>query len=76
MTEDAETVLELAAAIDARNWGRVEELLHPYVNWRDSSGVARGRRSVLNHLRGSDSVARPASCELPDGQVYRWNAGW
>ena len=76
MTEDAEIVLELAAAIEARDWQRVEPLLHPYVHWRDSTGVVRGRRSVLIHLRGSDAAPRPASWELRDGQVYRWNAGW
>jgi hypothetical protein len=76
MTEDAETVLELSAAIEARDWARVEELLHPYVQWRDSSGAVRGRRSVLAHLSGSDSIAPAASWELRDGQVYRWNAAW
>ena len=76
MTEDAEVVLELAAAIEARDWARAEQLLHPHVHWRDSSGLVRGRRSVLVHLRGSDSVPRAASWELRDGQVYRWNAGW
>ena len=76
MTVDAIAVLELAAAIEARDWRRAEGLLHPYVQWRDSHGVTRGRRSVLAHLRGTDSVARPpSSWELRDGQVYRWN-GW
>ena len=76
MTEDAETVLELSAAIEARDWARVEQLLHPDVHWRDSGGVVRGRRSVLTHLAGSDSIAPAASWEVRDGQVYRWNAAW
>jgi len=76
VTEDAEIVLELAAAIEVRNWPRVEELLHPSVHWQDSDGVVRGRSSVLRHLTGSDSVAPAASWELRDGQVYRWNAAW
>ena len=75
MTVDADTLLDLATAIEARDWRRAEWLLHPQVQWRDSAGVVRGRRSVLMHLRGSDSVPRPASWELRDGQVYRWN-GW
>jgi SnoaL-like domain len=76
VTEDADIVLELAAAIEARDWDRVEQLLHPYVHWRDSAGVVRGRTNVLRHLSGSQSIAAPASWELRDGQVYRWNAGW
>ena len=77
MTEDADVVLELAVAIEARDWARVEQLLHPNVHWRDSSGAIRGRRSVLRHLAGgSEVLASPASWELRDGQIYRWNAGW
>ncbi len=76
MTEDADVVLVLATAIEARDWGRVEQLLHPDVHWRDSTGLVRGRRSVLVHLRGSDSTTRAASWEVQDRQVYRWNAGW
>jgi hypothetical protein len=76
VTEDADIVLELAAAIEARDWPHAEELLHPYVHWSDSTGLVRGRKSVLAHLAGSDSIAPPASWEVRDGQVYRWNAGW
>ena len=76
VTEDADIVLELVVAIEARGWPRVEQLLHPYVHWRDSAGLVRGRRSVLSHLTGSESNSPPASWELRDGQIYRWNAGW
>jgi SnoaL-like domain len=76
VTEDADIVLELAAAIEAHDWPRVEQLLHPNVHWSDPEGLVRGRKSVLSHLTGSGSIAPPASWELRDGQVYRWNAGW
>jgi len=76
VTEDADIVLELAAAIEARDWRRAEPLLHPSAQLRDSTGVVRGRNNVLRHLPGVDSAPRPASWELRDGQVYRLNAGW
>jgi hypothetical protein len=76
VTVDAEAVLELETAAEARDWEHVERLLHPQVHWSDSTGLVLGRRSVLVHLRGSDSIPWPASWELRDGQVYRWNAGW
>ena len=77
VTEDADVVLELAVAIEARDWARVEQLLHPDVHWRDSSGArARAPQRPPSISAGSELIASPASWELRDGQIYRWNAGW
>jgi hypothetical protein len=76
VTEDADIVLELAAAIEARDWDRVERSSIRTSSGETRAGVVRGRTNVLRHLTGSESIAAPASWELRDGQVYRWNAGW
>lgn len=50
-------------------------LLHPYMHWTSTDGAqVRGRVNVLSMLAGSAVPAEPASYELRDGQIYRWDA--
>ena len=59
----------LAAGDDAQ----IRETLHPYLHWTRADGqVIRGRSRMLAELAGALPAA-PASIELRDGQVYRWN---
>ncbi len=46
--------------------------LHPYLHWTEPGVNLRGRTRVLAHLAAGGSTDRPTSCELRDGQVYRW----
>jgi len=46
--------------------------LHPYLHWTEPGVKLRGRTRVLAHLAAGGSTAEPTSCELRDGQVYRW----
>ena len=46
-------VLEAVAAIEDRDWDRLEPLLHPYLHWIGPDGqTARGRIRVLSQLDG------------------------
>jgi hypothetical protein len=64
------------AAIEERDWDRLEPILHPYVHWQTADGEAiRGRRNVLAKLPSSPTPVAPGSCELRDGQIYRWTDG-
>ena len=62
-------------AIEVRDWTRLRRHLHPYVQWHDASGLRlRGRSNAIAFLRTAAPPEPPASCELRDGQVYRWHA--
>lgn len=62
------------AAIVAGEWDTLRPLLHPYLHWTDANGTMRGRSKVMAMLaRASTAPAEPASIELRDGQIYRWN---
>ncbi|MEV4348030.1 nuclear transport factor 2 family protein [Actinoplanes sp. NPDC049596] len=55
-------------------WDRDElvRLLHPYLHWTEGGSTLRGRNKVLVRLEEGPVPGPPASCELRDGQVYRW----
>ncbi len=57
-----------------RDWTALLLLLHPYLHWSTLDSVAvRGRTKVLAMLtERPNSPGRPASVELRDNQVYRW----
>jgi hypothetical protein len=63
------------AAMDAREWGEVRPLLHPYLRWTDGAVSLRGRTVVLDHLRNRPTPRPPREVEVRDGQVYRWVRG-
>jgi hypothetical protein len=56
------------------DWSGLRQLLHPYLHWTTPDGVTiRGRTKVLAMLTERlNSPGRPASVELRDNQVYRW----
>ena len=54
-----------------REWLRLA--LHPYLRWtREDGTVLRGHRRVLDLLAEAPPLGPPASVELRDGQIYRW----
>ncbi|NMO56346.1 nuclear transport factor 2 family protein [Actinoplanes sp. TBRC 11911] len=62
-----------AAARDDR--AALIALLHPYLHWTEAGRTLRGRNNVFARLEAGPPLTAPASYELRDGQVYRWNAG-
>ncbi len=60
------------AAMEAREWGELRGLLHPYVRLTDRGVALSGRNNVLAHLREHPTPRPPRSVEVRDGQVYRW----
>jgi len=59
-------------AIERRDWGQLERVLHPYVHWTENGATMRGRTKVLAHLAAHPGANPPISYELRDGQIYRW----
>jgi hypothetical protein len=66
-------VADVIAAVEGQDRVRVKALLHPYLHWTEPGAAIRGRSKVLAHLAGRAAPAVPASYELRDGQIYRWN---
>lgn len=62
----------LIAAVEDGTLEAEKFLLHPYLHWAEGPLRLRGRVTVLAHLAGRSSLARPESYELRDGQIYRW----
>lgn len=60
------------AAMDAREWGDLRELLHPRVQVHLGGLLVRGRDRVLGHLREHPVPRPPSRTEVRDGKVYRW----
>ena len=57
-----------------RDWAALRPLLHPYLHWTGPDKITiRGRTRVLAMLaERPDPPDRPASVELRDNQIYRW----
>lgn len=73
MAEHSPAVSDVLAAIERRDWERLEQLLHPYVHWTTAAEERlRGRRRVIERLSKDPPPAPPAWHELRDGQIYRW----
>ena len=71
--EPADPLEDAVDAIERRDWDRLKPLLHPYLHWTAGDGTTlRGRSQVMARLADARPPARPSSCELRDGQVYRW----
>ena len=66
-------VAEVLDALSRGDWQRMRLALHPYLHWICEDGtVLRGRRRVLEQLAEAPPLGPPASVELRDGQIYRW----
>lgn len=64
------------AAIERRDWERLEPLLQPYLHWTTrKGGTLRGRKNVMARLVDAKPAAAPSASELRDGQIYRWTEG-
>lgn len=73
MAEQVPAVSNVLSAIERRDWGRLEPLLHPDVHWTTAiEEHLRGRDAVLAHLMSDPPPAPPAYHELRGGQVVRW----
>jgi hypothetical protein len=66
-------VSDVLSAVDRQDRPRLKTLLHPYLHWTEPRIAIRGRTKVLARLAASPPPAPPASYELRDGQIYRWN---
>jgi hypothetical protein len=56
------------------DWEALRPLLHPYLHWTGPDGVTvRGRSKVLAELARTRPAEAPPTCELRDGQIYRWS---
>ena len=66
-------VAEVLDALERGDRERLRLALHPYLRWtREDGTVLRGRVHVLDLLAETPLPGPPASVELRDGQVYRW----
>ncbi|HEV2773040.1 MAG TPA: hypothetical protein VGV57_09505 [Thermoleophilaceae bacterium] len=62
--------------MERRDWGRLKALLHPYLRWTSTEGeTIHGREQVMARLLTAPTPTPPSSCELRDGQIYRWTEG-
>ena len=66
-------VREVLAAVERRDQVALKALLHPCLHWSEPRIALRGRVQVLARLAAAPAPRPPASYELRDGQVYRWN---
>ena len=71
-TGEPSPVRDVLAAAERRDWARLKPLLHPYLHWTEAGVTIRGRTKVLAHLASGQAPVGPSSCELRDGQIYRW----
>jgi hypothetical protein len=66
-------IREVLAVVERRDQVALKALLHPYLHWSEPRIELRGRVRVLARLAAAPAPGPPASYELRDGQVYRWN---
>jgi len=66
-------VSAVLAAVERGDQAALKVLLHPYLHWNEPRIALRGRVKVLARLAAAPAPAPPASYELRDGQIYRWN---
>ena len=64
---------EVLRAAEQQDYRRLKTLLHPYLHWSEPRISIRGRTKVFARLAAGPPPAPPASYELRDGQIYRWN---
>ena len=67
-------VRDVIGAVERQDWARVKVLLHPYLHWTEPGVAMRGRTKVLARLAEGPVPVAPDSCEVRDGQIYRWTS--
>ena len=73
MAEQVPAVGNVLAAIERRDWARLERLLDPEVHWTTAvEEDLRGAAAVIDRLSRDPPPAPPAYHELRDGRVLRW----
>jgi ketosteroid isomerase-like protein len=73
MAEQVPAVGDVLTAIEARDWARLERLLHPDVHWTTAvEEDLHGPAAVIARLSRDPPPAPPAYHELRDGRVVRW----
>jgi len=73
MAEQVPAVGQVLAAIEARDWRRLERLLDPDVHWTTAiEEHFYGPAAVIDRLRRDPPPAPPAYHELRDGRIVRW----
>jgi hypothetical protein len=71
-----DVVREALTAIQRRAWERLKPLLHshPDLHWRRcGESTLSGRSRVMAWLVETPPLRASESCELRDGQIYRWH---
>jgi hypothetical protein len=66
-------IRDVLSAVARQDQPALKVLLHPYVHWDEPRISIRGRVKVLARLAAAPAPGPPASYELRDGQIYRWN---
>lgn len=73
MAEQVPAVGDVLAAIERRDWPRLERLLDPDVHWTTAiEEHLHGPAAVIARLRRDPPPAPPAYHELRDGRIVRW----
>jgi hypothetical protein len=71
-----DAIHEALAAVERRDWEGLKPLLHPYLHWTTKGGaMLRGRQQVMARLVADPPSGPPSTCDLRDGQIYRWVEG-
>jgi limonene-1,2-epoxide hydrolase len=73
VAEQVPTVSNVLAAIERRDWPRLEQLLDPKVHWTTAiEEDLHGPDEVIALLRSDPPPAPPAFHEVRDGLIVRW----
>jgi hypothetical protein len=73
VAEQVPAVGNVLTTIEARDWARLERLLHPEVHWTTAvEEHLRGPAAVIECLAEDPPPAAPAYHELRDGLIVRW----
>lgn len=73
MAEQVPAVSNVLATIEANDWLRLEQLLHPGVHWTTAvEEHLHGPAQVIACLSKDPPPAPPAFHEVRDGLIVRW----
>jgi hypothetical protein len=73
VAEQVPAVCDVLDAIEARNWTRLEQLLHPGIHWTTAAeDQLHGAEQVIGRLTDDPPPAPPSYHEIHDGLICRW----